>query len=104
MKQRLTGPRIAVALAATVSSAEIAVFAIAAPAAASPAGKVFTGGARALTAPVAVQAAVDDAVISAESEGFYTCQPVGQPQVFETFTDFAYGHAFYAQADVACTP
>jgi hypothetical protein len=59
---------------------------------------------RIVTAGVAVQGAVDDALISANGEGFFNCAPVGSPRIFETFTDPFFGHVFFAEADVSCTP
>lgn len=64
---------------------------------------VFTGAARALTADVAVQGAVDDALVSANGEGFFNCAQVGSPRIFESFTDPFFGHVFFAEADVSCT-
>jgi hypothetical protein len=53
---------------------------------------------------VAILSAIDDATVSAGAYQLYTCTPVGQPQVFETFNDPYFGHVFRAQADVFCTP
>jgi hypothetical protein len=73
------------------------------PAQAASGGMMFTGAARALTADVAVQGAIDDALISANGEGFLNCTPVGSPRIFESFTDPFFGHVFFAEADVSCT-
>ncbi|MBO0879830.1 MAG: hypothetical protein J2P17_05560, partial [Mycobacterium sp.] len=67
-------------------------------------GTVFTGAARGLSADVAVRGAIDDAVISASAEQLYTCTPLGEPRVFESFDDPIFGHIFRAEADVSCTP
>ena len=72
----------------------------ASPAMASP---LFCGGARGLTAPVAVQGALDDAQTSAQSEGFYgACSIVDEPQIFEVCDDPNFGHIFRAQVTVSC--
>ena len=75
------------------------------PSAAAGAARVqlFTGGGYGPTAAVAVQAAIDDAVNSAASEQLYTCELVGEPQVFPRPTD-PFGHVFSAEATVGCTP
>jgi len=79
------------------------IFVVVPPAQATPGGMMFTGAARALTADVAVQGAIDDALISANGEGFFSCTPIGLPRIFETFTDPFFGHVFFAEADVSCT-
>lgn len=79
------------------------VLALVSPASAETSGTLFTGAARGLTAEVAIQGAIEDAVISASGEQLFTCAPVGQPRVFETFTDPIFGHVFFAEADVFCT-
>jgi hypothetical protein len=79
------------------------IFVVVPQAYAATGGTVFTGAARALTADVAVQGAIDDALVSANGEGFLNCAPVGSPRIFETFTDPFFGHVFFAEADVSCT-
>src|SRR5688572_7316125 len=70
------------------------------PALASP---LFCGAGRGPTAAVAIDAALDDARTSAQSEGFYgDCTIVGEPEVFETFNDPNYGHVFRAQLNASC--
>jgi hypothetical protein len=77
---------------------------LASSAPADSSGTLFTGGGRGLTAEVAIRGAIDDATVSAGAYQLYTCTPVGQPQVFERFDDRYFGHVFFAQADVFCTP
>ena len=84
------------------AGATAALMLIASPAMASP---VFCGAARGLTAQTAIQGALDDAQVSAQSEGFYgACVLVGQPQIFETFNDPRFGHLFRASVNVTCAP
>ncbi len=80
----------------------MALLAAVTPALATSSSTVFTGGGRGLTADVAIQGAIDDAEVSASSEGLYDCALVGDPQVFEVFDDPIFGHVFYAQVDMAC--
>ena len=87
-----------------VSAVAVCMFAVAPSALAGSSGTVFTGAARGLTADVAIQGAIEDAVIPASAEQLYTCTPVGQPRVFEHFDDPFFGHIFFAEADVSCTP
>jgi hypothetical protein len=94
--------RTSVSLA--VCGTAVCVLAVAPQAVAGPSSTVFTGAARGLTVEVAVQGAIDDAVTSASAEQLYTCTPVGQPRVFETFNDPFFGHVYRAEADVSCTP
>ena len=67
-------------------------------------GKLFQGGGRGPSAEVAISSAIDDAANSASAEGLYSCTPVGEPEVFETFNDPNFGHVFRAMATVSCTP
>ncbi|GAA0974892.1 hypothetical protein GCM10009555_031940 [Acrocarpospora macrocephala] len=97
--RRRLSRRTGFGLAMTASAAALVMFA-ASPALASP---LFVGGARGLTAENAIQGAFDDARISAQAEGFYgACTVVGEPQVFETFTDPLFGHLFHAQVAMTC--
>ena len=86
-----------------VSAAAVGMFAVAPAALAGPSGTVFTGAARSLTAEVAIQGAIEDAMISASAEQLYTCTQVGAPRLFEHFDDPFFGHIFFAEADVSCT-
>ncbi len=82
-----TGSLALVALLASVASA-------------SP---LFCGAGRGLTAEQAIQGAVDDAQVTAQSEGFYgPCTIADEPQIFETFDDPYFGHIFRAQLTVSC--
>lgn len=73
---------------------------VAPTAAASP---IVDGGGRGPTAQVAIQSALDDAQVTAQSMGFYgACTIVGEPQVFETFNDPNFGHVFRAQVQATC--
>ena len=75
---------------------------IASPALASP---LFDGGGRGLTAHVAIQSALEDAQVTAQSVGFFgSCTIVGEPQVFETVNDPNFGHVFRAQVTASCEP
>jgi hypothetical protein len=92
---RRTGAGLVAAAGATVL-----VMLVASPAMASP---LFCGAGRGLTAQNAIQGALDDAQISAQSEGFYgACTMSGEPQIFETFNDPYFGHLFRAQVTVSC--
>jgi hypothetical protein len=94
---RHIGPGLFVAAGATAM-----VMLVASPATASP---LFCGAGRGLTAQNAIQGALDDAQISAQSEGFYgACTISGEPQIFETFNDPNFGHVFRAQVTVSCQP
>jgi hypothetical protein len=69
-------------------------------AAASP---VVCGAARGLTSSNAIQGAIDDAQVTAQSLGFYgTCTLTADPQVFESFNDPYFGHIFHAQVTATC--
>lgn len=92
--------RHAVAALSGVAGAAAVVLLAASPAVASP---LFCGAGRGLTADVAIQGALDDAAVSASSEGYNgACTLVGDPQIFETFTDPYFGHVYYAQVTVSC--
>ena len=93
------GRRVGVGLGLTAGAMTMVILA-ASPALASP---VFCGAARGLTAQTAIQGAIDDAQVSAQSEGFYgVCVTVGAPQVFKTFNDPFFGHLFRASVTVSC--
>ena len=64
---------------------------------------LWCGGGRGLTAETAIQRAIEDARTSASGEGLFTCELVGEPQVFETFNDPNFGHIFRAQVNMACS-
>lgn len=97
MKQRPLRRRAAVALVAAMS-----VVMTAAPSALASTTMQFTGGARARTPDVAIQSAIGDAEVSAQSMGFFSCTLVGEPAVFEG-TDPIRGRIFRAQATIECT-
>jgi hypothetical protein len=64
---------------------------------------LWCGGGRGPTADIAIQSAIDDARNSASGEGLFTCELVGEPQVFESFNDPNFGHIFRAQVNMACS-
>lgn len=88
--------------ALVVAGAAVALLTAVAPAMATADAKMFTGGARGLTAESAIAGAIDDAKNSASGEGLFDCEVVGEPQLWEVFDDPIFGHVFYAQADVSC--
>jgi len=93
------GRRAGAGLVAAAGATAVALL-VASPAMASP---LFCGAGRGLTAQTAIQGALDDAKITAESEGFYgACTLSGQPQIFETFNDPYFGHLYRAQVTVTC--
>ena len=63
----------------------------------------FTGGGFGLQPEVAIQAAVWDAEGSASAEGLYTCELVGEPQVF-IHPHPIFGIRYAAEATLGCTP
>ena len=63
--------------------------------------RLFTGGGYGPTAEVAIRAAIEDAENSAASEQLYTCELVGEPQVFPRKDPL---RRFSAEATVGCTP
>jgi hypothetical protein len=67
------------------------------------AADLWCGGGRGLTAESAIQRAINDAETSASGAGQFTCELVGQPQVFETFNDPNFGHIFRAQVTMSCS-
>ena len=69
---------------------------------ASAAG-LYCGGGRGPTANVAIQRAIEDANTSASGDGLFTCELVGEPQVFESLNDPNFGHVFRAQVNMACS-
>jgi hypothetical protein len=89
---------------ATLAVTGVALAGAASSAPADSGGMLFEGGGRGPTAEVAIRAAIDDAATSASAYQLYTCNPVGEPQVFERFDDPNFGHVFRAQATVFCTP
>jgi hypothetical protein len=64
---------------------------------------LYCGGGRGLTAEGAIQSAIADAENSASGDGLFTCELVGEPQVFESFNDPNFGHIFRAQVNMACS-
>jgi hypothetical protein len=67
------------------------------------AATLWTGGGRGLTADSAIQRAIQDATVSASGAGQFTCELVGEPQLFETFNDPNFGHLFRAQVTLSCS-
>ncbi len=83
---------------ATASAAALMLFA----SSASAAG-FYCGGGRGPTANVAIQRAIDDARTSASGDGLFSCELIGEPQVFESFNDPYFGHIFRAQVNMDCS-
>jgi hypothetical protein len=102
MRLRTVGRRTAATLAVTGVVGSLLGVASSAPADSN--GMRFDGGGRGLTAEMAIRRALEDAAISASAYQLYSCTPVGQPQVFESFNDPNFGHVFRAQASAFCTP
>jgi hypothetical protein len=100
MTLHAVGRRTRATLVAT--GAAVALMGVASSASADASGTVFTGGGSGPTAAVAIQSAIDDAVVSAGSVGLYNCTPVGEPRVFPRPSD-PFGRFFSAMADVSCT-
>jgi hypothetical protein len=100
MMMRAVGRRVGATLVAI--GAVVALLVVPSSASAGSGGMVFTGGGYGPTAAVAIQGAIDDAVVSAGSVGLYNCVPVGEPQLFPTPGD-PFGRFFRAMADVSCT-
>jgi hypothetical protein len=63
----------------------------------------FTGGGYGPSPEVAIQAAIWDAETSASAYMLYTCEVVGEPEVFPRSDDIR-GNYFGAQVTVHCTP
>ncbi|GAA1377129.1 hypothetical protein [Catellatospora chokoriensis] len=95
--------RRAVAAVGVAVAASALLMAAAAPAMAYTA-KEFTGGGRGLTAASAIQAAAWDAEASASAEQLNTCVRTGEPGVWEVFDHPYFGHVFFAEVTVSCTP
>lgn len=62
----------------------------------------FTGGYRP-TLELAVQRAIEDGEISTSAYQFYTCEVVGQPEVFLQSNIYR-GNCYTAETMVSCTP
>ncbi|WP_144126801.1 hypothetical protein [Catellatospora sichuanensis] len=93
-----------VTAAVGVAAAAAALLAAAAVPAMADTAKEFTGGGRGPTAASAIQAAAWDAEASAGAEQLYTCVQTGQPGVWEVFDHPYFGHVFFAEVTVSCTP
>jgi hypothetical protein len=79
-----------------------AVAALLMTASAADASMLWCGAGRGLTPEVAIQGAIDDAQSSASGSGQFTCELVGDPQVFGPFEDPYFGHIFRAQVTMSC--
>lgn len=86
-----------------VVSAALGLLACLAPTSYAAGARLFTGGGYALDAAGAVQAAIEDAENSAGAEQLYTCELVGEPQVFVR-SHPRWGVQYTAEATVGCTP
>jgi hypothetical protein len=95
---RSVGRRTGATLAAT--GAVVSVLGVAS-APASSSGMLFDGGSSGPTAEVAIQGAIDDAVVSASAYGLFNCTQVGEAQVFPRPND-PFGRFFSAQVQVFC--
>ncbi|MEU8076067.1 hypothetical protein AB0B31_11505 [Catellatospora citrea] len=92
-------------IALTMAGATAALIGLSAsPALAGSSPMLFTGGGRGATAEGAILSAIDDGHNSAAASGLYTCSVVDQPAVFEVFNHPYFGHTFFAEATVSCTP
>ena len=87
----------------TLTMGAAAVTALALTTTSASAATLWCGGGRGLTAERAIQNAIDDATTSASGAGQFSCELVGDPQVFETFTDPIFGHLFRAQVNMSCS-
>jgi hypothetical protein len=76
---------------------------LAAPAAAQSEGMFFDGGGFGPTEDIAVQRAIEDAEVSASAYQLFTCELVGEPQIFPG-THPERGPVIRAQVRVFCTP
>ncbi|HYJ67397.1 MAG TPA: hypothetical protein VEX15_07015 [Nocardioidaceae bacterium] len=85
----------------TMGAAAVTVLALTASSAS--ASMQWCGAGRGLTAQNAIQGAIDDATVSASGAGQFSCELVGEPQVFETFNDPIFGHLFRAQVTMSCS-
>jgi hypothetical protein len=90
-------PRAALAVLGTV------LFLFVPPSAKAQEFEFFTGGGYGPTPETAVQAAIWDAETTASSYMLYTCEVVGEPEVFPRSDDIR-GNYYGAQATVHCTP
>jgi hypothetical protein len=66
-------------------------------------GMYFDGGGSGPTAEVAVRRAIEDAEVSASAYQLFTCEQVGEAQIFPRPND-QFGRFFGAQVRVFCTP
>jgi len=73
------------------------------PAVAQTDGLFFDGASFGPTEEVAIQGAIWDAETSAEAYQLYTCELVGEPQIFPG-PNPEWGRKFRAQVRVFCTP
>lgn len=103
MKLQATARRAGTALTMAGATAALLVLS-ASPVLAGSGTMLATGGGRGAIAESAIQAAVEDGKNTASASGFYTCSVVGQPAVFEVFNHPYFGHTFFAEATVSCTP
>jgi hypothetical protein len=80
-----------------------ALVAAASPAVAQGGGMFFDGGGYGPTEDIAVQRAIEDAEVSASAYQLYTCELVGEPQIFPG-THPVRGPVIRAQVRVFCKP
>jgi hypothetical protein len=87
----------------TVASAILCSLAMPSPAIAQGDGMLFDGGGFGPTEEVAIRQAVEDAEVSASAYQLFTCELVGEPQIFPDPTN-EFGRFFRAQVQLFCTP
>ena len=66
-------------------------------------GVIFDGGGRGPTEEIAIRRAVEDAEVSASASQLFTCELVGEPQIFPG-PNPEWGRNFRAQVTVECIP
>lgn len=79
------------------------VLAVSSPAAAQSGGMFFDGAGGGPTEEVAIRGAIEDAEVSASAYQLYTCELVGEPQIFPGQNP-EWGRKYRAQVRVFCTP
>ena len=84
-----------------VAGTAAGLFAMVTPAVASTAG-LYCGAGRGATAESAVHAAIEDAENSASGDGLFSCELVGEPEIFEVNDDPYRGDYFRASVNMAC--
>jgi hypothetical protein len=86
---------------ALAAGAGLSVLALAAPTASALSG-LYCGGGRGPTAEVAIQSAIDDARNSAQGDGLFDCELVGEPFVAFVENDPWRGDFYRASVNMSC--